>query len=577
MKRWIFVPLLFMASICHGGFTTDNLKATATMMIPNSATPPTADCNENSERGRIYIDTNATSGQQFYACEGTGGWVQQGGSGSGGGMSPGATYYIQASDTLQDGATAYPSYIYVGSSMTVEGPFSVDYPEGEGAGGAKFTLDSSADNPVVAIKTYSLSASGMGYDFIDRSNWLHSSLSFPPSSTLTVETALRIASTTANTALTRLGIKRNGVIKLYNESGTALMDIHTATADVNVPLRLTAQKDLRLADSDSSNYVAFKSPATVGSNVTWTLPNADASGCFQSDGAGVVSIASCGSGAGDAVLAATQTFTGANTFRSTVTIRGALVTSTSPVVNANYTATGNDTIILGSATVSGPITITLPLASNNGQHLWIKKIDGSTNPVRVVTSNSDVIEGTNTVHLFTQYEGIHLYSAGGSTWVTPEGFPAASIMANLGPGNAAAAVGTASSSYQSVIHLDRYATAYGIAVQIGANSGRMDVGIYDGRTGGRLASAGATTPGGTGKQIINFSSQVHLRPGPYYLALAADNATISFTRCGSQSSVGTTVLANNMPLGATINPVDPGNQTGQIPCMTLMVNGGITE
>jgi hypothetical protein len=29
---------------------------------------------------------------------------------------------------------------------------------------------------------------------------------------------------------------------------------------------------LRMWDSDSSNYVAFKSPATVNSNVTWTLP-----------------------------------------------------------------------------------------------------------------------------------------------------------------------------------------------------------------------------------------------------------------------------------------------------------------
>jgi hypothetical protein len=38
---------------------------------------------------------------------------------------------------------------------------------------------------------------------------------------------------------------------------------------------LNAQNDLRFADADSSNYVAFQAPATVGSNITWTLPNTD--------------------------------------------------------------------------------------------------------------------------------------------------------------------------------------------------------------------------------------------------------------------------------------------------------------
>jgi hypothetical protein len=39
--------------------------------------------------------------------------------------------------------------------------------------------------------------------------------------------------------------------------------------------QIQAQGDLRFADSDSSNWVAFQAPATVTSNVTWTLPAAD--------------------------------------------------------------------------------------------------------------------------------------------------------------------------------------------------------------------------------------------------------------------------------------------------------------
>jgi hypothetical protein len=49
---------------------------------------------------------------------------------------------------------------------------------------------------------------------------------------------------------------------------------------------LNAQNDLRFADADSSNYVAFQAPATVSSNITWTLPNTDgANGQFLSTNA----------------------------------------------------------------------------------------------------------------------------------------------------------------------------------------------------------------------------------------------------------------------------------------------------
>ena len=54
---------------------------------------------------------------------------------------------------------------------------------------------------------------------------------------------------------------------------------------------LNAQSDLRFADSDSSNWVAFQAPATVASNVTWTLPSADGTSgqVLQTDGSGALS------------------------------------------------------------------------------------------------------------------------------------------------------------------------------------------------------------------------------------------------------------------------------------------------
>ncbi len=54
---------------------------------------------------------------------------------------------------------------------------------------------------------------------------------------------------------------------------------------------LNAQSDLRLADSDSSNWVAFQAPATVASNITWTLPASDGSSgqALTTNGSGTLS------------------------------------------------------------------------------------------------------------------------------------------------------------------------------------------------------------------------------------------------------------------------------------------------
>jgi hypothetical protein len=79
-------------------------------------------------------------------------------------------------------------------------------------------------------------------------------------------------------------------------NGTGVIDLQSST-DVTGDVTLKAQSDLRFADADSSNWVAFQAPATVASNVTWTLPAADAgtSGfALVSDAAGTLSWAAAG-------------------------------------------------------------------------------------------------------------------------------------------------------------------------------------------------------------------------------------------------------------------------------------------
>lgn len=57
--------------------------------------------------------------------------------------------------------------------------------------------------------------------------------------------------------------------------------------------QLNAAQSLKLADSDSSNYVALKAPATVSSNLTLTMPTSVTNGAFlKTNASGELSFAS---------------------------------------------------------------------------------------------------------------------------------------------------------------------------------------------------------------------------------------------------------------------------------------------
>ena len=65
-------------------------------------------------------------------------------------------------------------------------------------------------------------------------------------------------------------------------------------------ITLNAQRELRLADADSSAYVGFKAPSTITTNRIWTLPSADGTTgqVLSTDGSGVLSWATAGGGGG---------------------------------------------------------------------------------------------------------------------------------------------------------------------------------------------------------------------------------------------------------------------------------------
>ena len=77
------------------------------------------------------------------------------------------------------------------------------------------------------------------------------------------------------TKLTAAGIKDSALTSgrvTYATTSGELTDSANLTFDGS-NLQVGSQGDLRFGDSDNSNWVAFQAPATVTSNVTWTLPD----------------------------------------------------------------------------------------------------------------------------------------------------------------------------------------------------------------------------------------------------------------------------------------------------------------
>ena len=111
-----------------------------------------------------------------------------------------------------------------------------------------------------------------------------------------------------------------GLLKIRNAANSAWVTVGTL-ASTNLGLlpttggtltgnvTLNAQSDLRFADSDSSNWVAFQGAATIASNITWTLPATDGTSgqVLSTNGTGTLSWATASTG--DVTLTGTQTLT----------------------------------------------------------------------------------------------------------------------------------------------------------------------------------------------------------------------------------------------------------------------------
>ena len=209
-------------------------------------------------------------------------------------------------------------------------------------------------------------------------------------------------------------------------------------------ITLNAQGDVRFADADSSNWVAFQGPATVATNVTWTLPATDGTSgqVLSTNGSGTLSWSTGGGGGtGDVVGPASSTD---NAFARFDLTTGKLLQNS----NATLSDAGAP-IFVGSVDISG--------TSASGADLKLyEDTDNGTNYVAFkaaasipanVTWTLPSADGTNGQVLSTNGSGTLAWSAGGGGSITVSNDT--STAANIYPLLANVVSGTVSNVFTS--------------------------------------------------------------------------------------------------------------------------------
>lgn len=202
----------------------------------------------------------------------------------------------------------------------------------------------------------------------------------------------------------------------FYSSGTD--EIGVATGGVqraffsDVGLTLQAQNDIRFADSDSSNWVAFQAPATIASNVTWTLPSADGTSnqVLSTNGTGTLSWASVLTASGGTITGNLEigttgslTFEGAtaDSFETTLAVTDPTADRTITLPNATGTVpllelaqtftTAQRGSISALGNQSGTITLDMATANNFSMTLNANNTNTLANPSNLTAGQSGAI------------------------------------------------------------------------------------------------------------------------------------------------------------------------------------------
>jgi hypothetical protein len=323
-------------------------------------------------------------------------------------------------------------------------------------------------------------------------------------------------------------VSETGIQTLTNKTLTSPI-INTAPSPTfTTAITLNATGELRLADTDSSNYVGFKSPGTVSTNKIWTLPSADGTSgqALVTNGSATLSFADAGrTGAVNwdttpkttTVTAASgvgyfvDTTSGAITVNLPAGVAGSIVAvsdyaNTAATNNITIDPNGTDKIngVAGNAIIStnGAAITLIYIDSTRG---WKDINDATLN----VTATSPFVAATGGTITTSGDFKIHTFTGPGTFTVTNAGAPTGSnsveylVVAGGGGGSSQHSGGGGAGGYRTVFPSPATAgfpvtaQAYPITVGSGGAGGPASP-SQDGTSGNNSVFSTITSTGGGG-------------------------------------------------------------------------------
>ena len=155
----------------------------------------------------------------------------------------------------------------------------------------KFVMEPNAQSPSYDIYVFDAIAPSAGLQVYNQNSYLVGRSQFGVGNGASYSVSLSSCATCSPQSMYVISAQTSEQ-QFLNNQASEIFRINNSSSGV------TATRPFVYYDTDNSNFVGFKASGTISSNVTWTLPAADASGCFQSNGSGIVTIGSCGSGGG---------------------------------------------------------------------------------------------------------------------------------------------------------------------------------------------------------------------------------------------------------------------------------------
>ena len=269
-------------------------------------------------------------------------------------------------------------------------------------------------------------------------------------------------------------------------------------------IKINTQGEVKLFDSDNSNYIGLKAPATVGSNETFILPDADgsANNALKTDGSGNLGF-----------VDVTTLVTSGIDWQSTIQTTG-------------FTAASGKGYFCN--TTGGAFTATLPASPSAGDIVGLKDYAATfgSNALTVGRNSSNIQGNATNSSISTDRASVVLvYVDSTKGWL----YVQESNVSNLGPTYTSASGGTITTSGDYKIHTFTSTGTFTVS-SVGNEAGSgstVSYAVVGGGGAGAVPASGGGAGGGAGgfREGKASGDPYTASPGSYPVTIGAGAAT----------------------------------------------------